>query len=311
MMFKINIKLLLSFLWSYSSIFYCQSICNIVVNGKNYDERKLLYVDKKYDLLFGMMLNETENNVIAFAFDVECVQSKHFPKSKWFYSLDLDDKIIEINALNCPENFFIQNFSLKQSSKINFLSFKFDLKNNKIQNLFDLKIKLSLNRRLGKGCSSTIIFHRNINMAIVDYYDYENPNFRSTFEMFWNKIISNWFYFLLFIIFFFLFMIFFSFFIFYLTKKFRNLPIAKNNFEFKNLSESRNQMVDLEQIDENIEKKTTINSKKTTEIKSDENSANEFQILRNKLLNKENRELSYKKENGLESDMSKNIIFQN
>lgn len=308
MNFKINIYLILNVLWLYANIIYSQSVCNIVVNGKNYNEKKMLYVDKKYDLLFGMMLNKTDNNVIAFAFDAECMHSNTFSKSKWFYSLDLDDKIIEINALNCPENFFLQNFSLKQSSKINFLSFKFDLKENKFQNLFDLTVKLSLNRRLGKGCSSTVTFHRNINLAIVDYYDYESPNFRSSFEMFWNKIISNWLYFLVLIIIFLIFMIFFSCLFFYLTKKFRSFPISRNNFEFRNLSESRNQMVDLEQIDENNQKKTTINVQKTPEVKSDGNSANEFQILRNKLLNKEN---SYKNENGLESDISKNIIFQN
>ncbi|RNA40952.1 hypothetical protein BpHYR1_044475 [Brachionus plicatilis] len=271
MISKIFFNHVLSFLWFHAKFVNSQSSCNFVVNGKNFDDKKLLYVDKKYDLSFGMMLNESKNNVIAFAFDAECYHSNNLSKSKWFYSLDLDDKIIELNALNCPETFFIKNFNLKLSSKISFLSFKFNFKTNQSPNLFDLKLKLSLNRRLGKGCSSTIMFHKNTNSAMLDYYDYEIPIFRSSFEI---------------------------------------LPRTNNNFEFKNLSESKNQIVDLESICETKEDDHKVDCRANI-VKSKENSINEFQVLRDQLLNKEKKQFSYEKEHGLEPDLSKNIIFQN
>ncbi|CAF0807340.1 unnamed protein product [Brachionus calyciflorus] len=301
-----------------------------MVNGKNYDQTKRLFLTKKYDLAFGMWINDTKNTAIGYALDAECVNSTFLPRSKAFYSYDLNEIAIEINAYNCPAVFFTENFQLKQNSKMNYLMLRFDFKNYENLN-FNVLAKLNLNRRLGNGCSSNLTFHKKDNLLFnflndENYYDSNELFYRSRFEKFWIKITRNMAIFistiiLILVIIIFCLLVIYSCFKKLIVQAKNKLNITKKNtFEFTNLSNSKNTVYDAENSKSNDEcendsKLTQTNNEITQnslkkQDETTENSISEFQILRNQLMSKVKTEESFEKVHGLDGNLTKNVIFQ-
>lgn len=327
-----NFILIFSFLFTLVHA-HPQKECHVLVNKKVYKPDKRLFLFKIYEISFGLPINNTKNVPIGYSVDAECSNSSDLNKSKVQYTFDLKETPVEINLTNCPGIFFIDEFQL--NDKFNYLVFKYDFKSNK--NLtFDLSAKLTLNRRLGNGCQSNLTFHQKSKNSIFDidslleenYYDIEDPSFSSKLQQFFKILASNRIFLgaLIFIIFLLLILLFLVAWCFRrvvlndakeleISNRLIRLRSFKNkNNNFVKFSNSQETITDEsnkepEQVNAKTSNETSNDSEKPNSVLPESTSeVNEFQILRQQLMNKLATNGYY--ENNLNSAFSKNLIFQ-
>lgn len=163
----------------------CQSNCNVFINKKSYRADKRLYTSKVYEIEYGLDMELPSSHInppIGYSIDVDC---KNQSKLKAHYLFDLSDIPIEVNLNNCTKNGgFVHVLEFDDKKKppnktavvpTNYLKFVADFKNAKHQQLDSADVKLSLNRRLGKGCSIGLTFvkydQQSTSIFEYDYYD--------------------------------------------------------------------------------------------------------------------------------------------
>ena len=179
--------------------------CDVFINNRTYRNGMNKYFSSKsqyYEIFFGVSpppasssnqmnyIYHKKNKPIGYFIDVNCTSPitliKHHnnsiivsPKNKkQTFLYDINYITIEININDCQGELIIKNVSLTND---NYLKFNCDF--HKLYNS-SLSIQLSLNRRLGDGCSNNVLFYsKKFNHFYDDDSDDDDLGF--------NEFLSN------------------------------------------------------------------------------------------------------------------------
>lgn len=152
---------------------YCQSECDLFINDKAYSQK---FTEKKltsYNIIFGLPVNSPQSLPIGYSIDVECA-SDNVTKLKEYYSFELNNVPVEININNCSGFLLIRNLSLSHEDfKLNYLKFFLNINTLRVKKTFEMRLKLTLNRRLGDGCMNDLIISASSSNSqfVGDFFD--------------------------------------------------------------------------------------------------------------------------------------------
>jgi hypothetical protein len=178
--------------------------CDVFINNRTYRNGMNKYFSFKsqyYEIFFGLPpppgsnqinhMYHKKNKPIGYFIDVNCTspitlikQNNNSiivsPKNKkQTFLYDINYIAIEININNCLGELIIKNVTLTND---NYLKFHCDF--HKLYNN-SLSIQLSLNRRLGDGCSNNVLFYSK---KFNDLYDYDEDDDDLGFDEFLNNL---------------------------------------------------------------------------------------------------------------------------
>lgn len=181
--FDIQLLLLLVASISYSN---AQSTCLVLVNNKLHDANKNLVLnDQNYHLAFGSTADRITNTIVGYSIDVNCNLNNTF-KSHFYY--DIKYLPIEINVLNCSKDLSFKNIALFNNGSIDFFILETKLSQS---NITDLNVNLTINRRYGNGCTSSLYFTKNMSL---------NDHIIGRLQDLWQSIKTNYLCFLILVI---------------------------------------------------------------------------------------------------------------
>ena len=321
-----------------------QSKCDVIVNKSAYKGDRLLYSSNNYEIVFGLPINN-KSVPIGYSIDIEC-STKNSTKLKTSISFDLRKEIkrtnidipIEVNTYSCNGGLFIRNLNFSDNKRNDFLGFKAEFTGKNIS--YNITMALSLNRRLGDGCSRVITFQPKNKDRIFDFEDFFGEHgavfgsLKDKFNLFWSQVNSNPVcLFLLSVIVVIMSSLFLCVFVYCIKKSYDNnkhrfnvnkgadRPAANSSPQQNNQLEMRKEKVNetftdiakvenANQTSSFMDETRPCSSRQKMSSIGKSKTPNEFQILRQQLMNGFVSNEEYEKNFRVDCDMKKNLIFQ-
>jgi len=149
---------------------YAQNECDVFINERKFHPKKLLYSSNDYKVKFGLNVTNAKSKAIGYSIDLYC-ESKSLFRMRKYYTIDLNDIPLEVNINSCPAISILNDYLLLSDSRLDYLQFTINFDPLRALN-FNSTMKMTLNRRLGDGCTKTLSFYSRNNSSLTLDYDY-------------------------------------------------------------------------------------------------------------------------------------------
>lgn len=147
--------------------------CEVYINKRAFRPDKPLYIHKQYEIEYGLQVVDSRNPISVYSIDIYCINQGKSPLKAT--SLEQNNGIpVDISAYNCSRNInFITVLESNDFKKpLNFLNLLVDFKTLKTKNEKSTSLKLYINTEYGNGCSSTLNFVKHDGSTSIFDYDY-------------------------------------------------------------------------------------------------------------------------------------------
>jgi hypothetical protein len=162
-----------------------QNECDVSINERQLHSKKPLFSSNNYKVKFGLNVTNAKSKAIGYSIELYC-ESKSLSRMRKYYTIDLNEIPLEVNINSCPAISIINDYFALADSKSEYLEFRVNFDPLKALN-FNSTMKMTLNRRLGDGCSKTLSFFSRNNSSLKLDYDYYSTN-KSVFVLMYHDI---------------------------------------------------------------------------------------------------------------------------